>query len=61
MPDVTEEDMGVLEWEVYYIIYMHQENFPLRVCFVPYNLKICGLLQQSVLLKSLLFLSQHLI
>lgn len=45
MPDATEEDMEVLEWEVYYIIYMHQENFPLRGCFVPYNLKICGLLQ----------------
>lgn len=42
----------------------HQENPSapsVKGCFLLYNLKIYCLLQKSVLLKSLLLLSQHLI
>lgn len=41
--------MGVLGVGTLDTICMHRENFPSvpeqRGCFVPYNLKICGLLQ----------------
>lgn len=62
LPDPSKESVGAFRVGSLDIISMHQENFPsvpkVRGCFV-YNLEICGLLQQSVLLKPLLLLSLH--